>query len=627
MSSPDGNHGPADDVLERARAILNAIAQPAVLIEADGNVIPLNQAAEVASTEVVAGSAAAYMSELLQEQATELEVANEELQLLTAELEERTEAAERGERAMRESERRYRLLFELHPFPMWLFDLETLRFLAVNDAAVEQYGYSREEFLGMTIEQIRPESSIPELRASLSREGAGRSKRGVFVHRLHNGTLRQVEIVSHEIVFDDRPARLVLALDVTERLHAEHTLREREEQLRHAQKMEAVGRLAGGVAHDFNNLLTVITGNLDFARAALPADSPIHADLEEVSAAAQRAATLTRQLLAVSRKQMLHPRLLDLGQAVAQAQRLLQRVIGEDVLLELSLPNQVWAVNADPGQVDQVLLNLVMNARDAMPAGGTITIEVENVLVGAEAPGAMDMSVEAGPYVALTVRDSGAGMDQATREHAMEPFFTTKPAGQGTGLGLATVYGIVSQSGGGIRISSEPGSGTRVSVLLPRANGEVVESARTTPVVSHGYGQTILLVEDEAPVRGVIRRTLERNGYNVLEARHGADALLVWERDSSAISLVITDIVMPELGGRELAGRLRADRPEIPILFLSGYAGGAGGAGALPLSAGEPFLHKPFAGNELLRQVEVLLTRPEGREGGEGGDPPTGGAG
>lgn len=619
MSPPDGNPGPADDARERARAVLNTIAQPVVLIEADGNAIPLNEAAELVSTDVLAGSAATYMSELLQEQATELEVANEELQLLTAELEERTEAAERGERTIQESERLYRLLFERHPFPMWLFDRETLRFLAVNDAAVEQYGYSRDEFLRMTIEQIRPEHMVPQLRAAISREGAGRSRAGLFVHRLHDGSLRQVEIVSHEIVFDERPARLVLALDVTDRLAAEHTLREREEQLRHAQKMEAVGRLAGGVAHDFNNLLTVITGNLDFARSALPTDSPIHADLEEVSAAAQRAATLTRQLLAVSRKQMLHPRLLDLGQAVAQAQRLLQRVIGEDVLLELSLPNQVWAVNADPGQVDQVLLNLVMNARDAMPAGGTITIEVENVLIGAEEPGSMNISVEAGPYVALTVRDSGAGMDQATREHAMEPFFTTKPAGQGTGLGLATVYGIVSQSGGGIRISSEPGTGTHVSVLLPKASGEITENAPGMTSVARGYGQTILVVEDETPVRGVIRRTLERHGYRVLEARHGTDALLVWERAHATVAMVITDIVMPELGGRELAARLRDDRPEIPILFLSGYAGGAGAAGGLPLAAGEPFLHKPFAGTELLRQVETLLART-GDDGTATGD-------
>lgn len=605
MPRPDSTPGPDTDVLERARALLQSIAQPVVLIEPDGSITALNRAAELAGAEAVAGGAAAHMGELLQEQATELEMANEELQAVAAELEERTEAAERNEL-------RYRLLFERHPLPMWLFDVATLRFLAVNEAAVEQYGYSREEFLGMTIEQIRPAHMLPELRAALSGDGGYRHRAGLFVHRMRDGALRDVEIVSHGIEVDGRAARLVLALDVTERLAAERTLREREEQLRQAQKMEAVGRLAGGVAHDFNNLLTVITGNLGFARSELPADSPAHPDLEEVAGAAQRAATLTRQLLAVSRKQMLHPRLLDMGQAVAQAQRLLQRVIGEDILLELNVPNQVWAVHADPGQVDQVLLNLVMNARDAMPDGGTITVEVENVLMEAEDATLLDVPVEAGEYVAVTVRDGGSGMDPTTREHAVEPFFTTKPAGRGTGLGLSTVYGIVIQSGGGLRIESEPGAGTSVSVLLPRADGRVAVGAPEPVVSARGYGQRILVVEDEASVRGVIRRTLERHGYVVLEARHGADALLVWEDARATLAMVVTDIVMPELGGRELAARLRADRPEIPILFLSGYAGGAGGAGGSPLAPGEPFLQKPFAAGDLLRQVEMLLARGGG---------------
>lgn len=690
-----------------------------------------HRAARRAADEASARQEALRMSELLQEQATELEAANEELQVVTEELEERTAAAEHGERKirtilesigdaffalddgwrftyvndraarllrrprseligghiwtifpqavgslfwqeyhrarrdgtkvefeeffapfdswlevhaypsedglsvyfrdvtgrrhaaeeLRESEQRYRLLFERHPLPMWVFDLETLRFLAVNESALRRYGYSRDEFLGMTIEHIRPESAAEALRAIIPGADTGLHQAGIFVHRLRDGALRQMDIISHSLQFDGRDARLVLAHDVTERLEAERALREREEQLRHALKMEAVGRLAGGVAHDFNNLLTVISGNLDFARAALPDDSPAQPDLAEVSAAAERAATLTRQLLAVSRKQLLHPRLIDLGHTVAQAKRLLQRVIGENIVLELAWPGEAWAVHADPGQMDQVLLNLVVNARDAMPGGGTITIEVANSTLDAGAAGALDIPVAEGSYVVLTVRDTGSGMDAVTRERAVEPFFTTKAAGQGTGLGLSTVYGIVTQSGGGLRIESTPGSGTSVSILLPRAVG--VASSRTDEEArgARGAGETILVVEDETSVRGVIRRTLERHGYTVREARHGGDALLVWERERDALSLVVTDIVMPELGGRELAARLRAEQPDLPILFLSGYAGGT--AGGEPLADDEPFLYKPFAGEELLRQVGALLDRRrQGALAAGAGDPP-----
>ncbi|MHB1223261.1 MAG: hybrid sensor histidine kinase/response regulator [Gemmatimonadaceae bacterium] len=511
----------------------------------------------------------------------------------------------RAAEELRTSEQRYRLLFERHPLPMWVFDLETLRFLAVNDSALSRYGYSRDEFLEMTIEHIRPPAEVEVLHASIS--DAGLNQAGVFVHLLRDGTLRQVEIISHSLDFNGRDARLVLAHDVTGRLDAERALREREEQLRHALKMEAVGRLAGGVAHDFNNLLTVISGNLDFARASLPDDSPARADLAEVSAAAERAATLTRQLLAVSRKQLLHPRLLDLGHTVEQAKRLLRRVIGENIVLELVWPSETWSVHADPGQVDQVLLNLVVNARDAMPAGGTITIEVANLTLDAGTARGLDIPVAEGAYVALTVRDTGSGMDALTRQRAVEPFFTTKAAGHGTGLGLSTVYGIITQSGGGLRIESAPGSGTSVAMLLPRAEGTASGGVTDDPWGERGTGETILVVEDETSVRGVIRRTLERHGYTVREARHGGDALLVWARERDSLSLVVTDIVMPELGGRELAARLRAEQPDLPILFLSGYAGGA--AGGEPLADDEPFLHKPFAGEELLRQVGALLDR------------------
>ncbi len=682
------------------------------------DITPRHRAADRAAAATAAREEAMRMSELLQEQATELEMANEELHVVAAELEERTAAAERGERQirtilesigdaffalddqwcftyvneraerlmlrpreqllgghiwtlfpdaldsafqreyerarnervnvdfeeffeplgiwlevhaypsdrglsiyfrdvserrlgaerLRESEQRYRHLFDSHPLPMWVFDLETLRFLAVNDAAQLTYGYSRDEFLSMTIGQIRPESTVQLLRGAISGPDAGLNQAGIFIHRMRDGSLRETEVISHGIRFDDRPARLVLAHDVTDRMEAERALKEREDQLRHALKMEAVGRLAGGVAHDFNNLLTVISGNLDFARSALPNDSPVQTDLAEVAAAAERAANLTRQLLAVSRKQLLHPRLIDIAETLSQSKRLLQRVIGGNIVLELDCPHETWVVHADPGQIDQVLLNLVVNARDAMPRrGGSISIEVDNVVLNETDLPTLDVSVPAGPYVALSVRDNGFGMDRATRERALEPFFTTKREGQGTGLGLSTVYGIVTQSGGGLRIESETGSGTTVRIYLPRARGAATVRSTVEPPGVTGAGETILVVEDEASVRGVIRRTLERHGYTVREARHGGDALLVWKDERDTLSLVVTDIVMPELGGRELAARLRADQPDLPILFLSGYAGGADGGE--PLSDDEPFLHKPFANAELVRQVGTLLRR------------------
>jgi len=352
------------------------------------------------------------------------------------------------EEALRASEERHRHLFEHNPCPMFVYDGETLAYLAVNDAALQQYGYSRDEFLRMTLKDIRPPEDVPALLECLAQARPQFERRGVWRHCKKDGTVIEVDIGAHALDFGGRPAWICMALDVTEK-------RRLEEQLRHSQKLEAIGRLAGGVAHDFNNLLTVIRGYCDILQSELPADGPGPELVGEIRRAQERAAALTRQLLAFSRKQVLAPRVLDLNGVVADVEKMLRRLIGEDVNLTLRLALDLGAVFADPGQVEQVLLNLAVNARDAMPRGGGLTIETRN----GDGPGRS---------VVLAVSDTGCGMSEDVKAHLFEPFFTTKEVGKGTGLGLAVVHGIVEQSGGRIEVDTAPGCGTTFRILLPR---------------------------------------------------------------------------------------------------------------------------------------------------------------
>jgi PAS domain S-box-containing protein len=383
-----------------------------------------------------------------------------------------------------------------------------------------------------------------------------------------------------------------------------------EGRLRQSQKLEAVGLLAGGVAHDFNNLLTVVLSHLDLMRDELPPDATgLAADLEEVRQAAQRAADLTRQLLAFSRRQVLRPQVVDVNDVLVQSERLLRRALGERHTLELAPAPSPCPVRVDRGQLEQVLMNLVLNAGDAMPAGGTVTIETAAALVDADAAARAGLP-GAGAYVRIAVADTGRGMDEATRARVFEPFFTTKPVGEGTGLGLATAYGIVSQSGGGFEVASAPGAGTTFALYLPRC-GPASETAAAAlgaggSFVPLGRGELILLVEDEAPVRRSAMRTLERAGFRVLEARHGADALLLWREHAGEIALVVTDIRMPEMGGVELVHHLRAERPHLPVLYVSGYAPGLDATRAAG-DARIPFLEKPYTLTELLEAVRGAM--------------------
>jgi PAS domain S-box-containing protein len=509
----------------------------------------------------------------------------------------------RAEEALLQSEQRYRLLFKLNPQPMWVFDLETLAFLEVNEAAIHHYGYSREEFLAMTIKDIRPAEDIPTLLDNISRRMPQHEEAGVWKHKKKDGTIIDVEITTHELTFYGKLAQIVLAYDVTER-------RSLEEQLRQSQKLEAVGQLAGGVAHDFNNLLTVITGYSDLSLRRLDKDNPIRSNLEEIKKAGERAASLTRQLLAFSRKQVLQPKMLQLNSIVADVDKMLRRLIGEDIDAMTLLEPSLGQIKADPGQIEQVLLNLAVNARDAMPQGGKLTIETANVYLDNQYA-RRHTAIQPGNYVMLAVSDTGCGMDAETQARMFEPFFTTKEQGKGTGLGLSTVYGIVNQSGGHLWVYSEVGRGTTFKIYLPRVD-EVTEmnDVRETTLAVLPQGQeTVLLTEDEEQVRHMIRMILEMSGYRVLEADSGDEALAIYKQHDGQIDLVMTDVVMPQMSGRELAQRVEILHPGIKVLYMSGYTDDAIVHHGL-LDQEIAFLQKPFTPDVLMRKVREVLDAP-----------------
>jgi CheY-like chemotaxis protein/two-component sensor histidine kinase len=383
-----------------------------------------------------------------------------------------------------------------------------------------------------------------------------------------------------------------------------------QEELRQSQKMEAIGQLAGGVAHDFNNLLTVIRGHSELAALKLKGGDPLLENVEEVRKATDRAASLTRQLLAFSRRQILEFKVLDLNSILRDLEKMLKRIIGENIALNLNLSGSLGAVRTDPGQIEQVILNLVVNSKDAMPHGGSLILETERIDLD-DRYTSTHIDVKPGPYVRLSVSDTGIGMAPEVRERIFEPFFTTKERGKGTGLGLSTVYGIVKQSGGHIWVYSEPGRGTTFKIYLPR-----IEQAPDTLVDRIGDekvyagNETILLVEDEETVRKLTSEFLRKQGYTVLEAAHGGDALLLCKQYTGKIDLMLTDVVMPGISGRELATHLLALRPGLKVLYMSGYTDDAIVHHGV-LEAGTPFIQKPFTFKGLTQKVrEVLNINP-----------------
>jgi signal transduction histidine kinase len=396
--------------------------------------------------------------------------------------------------------------------------------------------------------------------------------------------------------------------DITARKLAEEALRESQERYQQAQKLESVGRLAGGVAHDFNNLLTVINGYSQMLISRLSADDPMRSELYEINKAGERAAGLTRQLLAFSRKQVLEPRRLDINRVVEEMRPMLERLVGEDVEVQFVLRAESGTIHADPHQLEQVVMNLVVNARDAMPGVGKLLIETANVEWN-EGFAQSHPEAQAGRYVMLAVTDTGVGMDEETKNRIFEPFFTTKGVGKGTGLGLPTVQGIVAQSSGYVEVSSEKGKGTTFKVYLPALAGAAAAVGRPAAASALGGKETVLVVEDQAEVRKYAVSVLTEYGYRVVAAESAGEALRVCERER--IDLVLTDVVMPNVSGRELADRLEAIRPGTKVLFMSGYTDSVIEHHGV-LDAGSEFIQKPFSPEELAAKVRAVLATPSG---------------
>ena len=477
-----------------------------------------------------------------------------------------------------------------------------------NSAAERMTGWTEEEALGSLL-PIVPEEKKGEFRALLGRAVGSESLSGVEVRRQkRDGSPIDVSIWTSPLRDDHGKVVGVMAFlaDITERKQMEETLHKSEEHLRQSQKIEVVGRLAGGIAHDFNNLLTAIRGYSDLLLHRINSSSPLRRDVEEIRKAGERASSLTRQLLAFSRKQVLQPKVLDLNAVVAGMDRMLRRLIGEDIDLVAVLKPRLWNVQVDPGQVEQVIMNIVVNARDAMRKGGKVTIETANVDLDDRYVRRHEV-VKPGEYVLLAISDTGMGMDEEMKSHLFEPFYTTKEKGKGTGLGLSTVYGIVKQSGGYIWVYSEVGKGATFKVYFPRFESADVETKKEGPSDSVPRGlETVLVVEDEEVVRELVRSILEGNGYTVLAASNGIEAQNVGRSHPAPIHLIVMDVVMPKMGGREAAESLAPHLPGVKVLYMSGYTDEAIVHHGV-LEPGIPFLEKPFTPEALLRKVRQVL--------------------
>lgn len=504
------------------------------------------------------------------------------------------------EEALRISESHYRLLFENNPTPVYLFDETTLGFLAVNKAALLHYCYSREEFLSLTLEDIALPEEIPAFMQKLFQLPAGAGSSGIWRHRKKDGKLSEMEITSHSLMLGERKAWLSLAMDVTERLSLEA-------QLRQAQKMESVGQLAGGIAHDFNNLLTVINGHSGILLAMENLSPKIIESLREISEASKRAADLTRQLLTFSRKQVIQLQVVDLNEVVNNIGKMLRRILGEDISLEVNFSPSLPSVKADLGMIEQILLNLAVNSRDAMPKGGKLLINTSSVMIdGTQAQ--QNPEATTGRFVCLTFADSGCGIPPENLPRIFEPFFTTKELDRGTGLGLATVYGIIKQHQGWIQVASKPNEGTTFQIFLPACgekSGPLTMAASEQRVI--GGTETILVVEDELPLLKLIHHILESYGYKVLECATGKAALENWEQHRKKIDLLFTDMILPDgMAGTELAEILQASKPGLKVIYTSGYDTQKLG-NDLALKEGLNFIQKPFHARKLAETVYDCL--------------------
>jgi len=529
-----------------------------------------------------------------------------EVGVLASAFNQMADTVERRNSALAESERRYRLLFDSNPLPMYAWDADLLSILAANEAAQERYGYSQAAFLQLKITDLLDESEQERFALGRVKVEERRLAPKPWIHRTATGERVEMEVISTQSRRMGRESWLSVSIDVTARQAAERALARSEAQLRQSQKMEAIGAFAGGIAHDFNNLLTGMLGYCELAMDSLPAGGDAWNDVQEVRTLAMRGADLTRQILAVSRKQVMQYTVFDVNTVVLAIDRLLRRLIGEHITLQTALGEDVRSIRADAAQIEQVLLNLAANARDSMQPGGTLTISTARV----PARGASALGLAHHDWVNICVSDTGVGMTEEVKQRIFEPFFTTKERGKGTGLGLSLVYATVEQSGGTIRVTSAPNEGATFEMYFPSSEEPVAVPVLAAPATPARSGtELILLAEDEDSVRAVAREALERRGYRVLAAADGPSALTLARACAETIDLLLTDVVMPGMNGRELAEALLRERPNTRVLFASGYTDDA------VLLHGVRtdevwFLQKPFTPPTLVQRVREVLDQP-----------------
>ncbi len=529
---------------------------------------------------------------------------SDEIGQLAMALNQMAETVERRTALLADNERRYRFLFDSNPLPMWAWDAETKHILAVNQAAIEKYGYERDHFLSLKVIDLLDPSELERFNGARLPFSESRQNAGHWMHRTAAGAGIEMEVITTSSRRLGRASWLSVGMDITARREAERALARSEEQLRQAQKMEAIGTFAGGISHDFNNLLTGMLGYCDLLLAQLRPGTQAHDDVQEIRALAGRGTELSRQILTLSRKAVLQPTVLDPNSTVLGLDRLLRRLIGEHIALHTHLDHSVGTVRIDASQLEQAVLNLVSNARDALPHGGRIDIRVAEVSPEQRQQFTLDARTA---WTTISVSDNGIGMDDEVKAHVFEPFFTTKEREKGSGLGLALACSMMERASGEIRVESVQGVGTTMHLLLPRLDESVqVPKGGDLEDDSLAGSETILLAEDEDTVRTVAAAALERRGYRVLTAVGGDAAMAISQAFTGRIALLVTDVVMPGMSGRTLADRLVAQRPGLQVLFVSGYTEDDG-LHTGPRSEERMLLAKPFTSLELARRVRAAI--------------------
>jgi len=513
--------------------------------------------------------------------------------------------------AIRESEARYRSLFQSSPMPKWVYDAETLAFLAVNDAAVDTYGYPEAEFLSKTFEQIHLSEDLPRLRDEVAKSHSGLERSNGWRHQRKDGSVMDVEMTSHPIVFRNRPAQLVLAIDVTERKRSEAEKTRLEAQLRQAQKLEAIGTLAGGIAHDFNNILGAIVGYTELVKADAAGNEPVLQHMEEISRASKRATDLVRQILSFSRQDEQERQAIQLRPVIKEALKLLRATLPASIEIHSDLDPAAPAVLADATQIHQIMMNLGTNAWHAMlERPGTLRVKLVTCDVDVDFA-KLHPELRVGPYVRMSVSDTGHGMDSATLGRIFEPFFTTKAPGKGTGLGLAMVHGIMKGHDGAITVYSQPGEGTTFHLYFPALQSASTETESQARRIPRGHGEHVLFVDDEAPLARWGRETLERLGYRVTTHTNVLEAIAAVREQPARFDLVVTDLTMPVMNGLNLARRLLEIRPDLPIVLTTGYSASLTEESVRKLGLRE-LLFKPNTAQTLGEAIDRVLVRKNG---------------